>query len=57
MATCAATGKHIHATKAKAADHLKHLYRRFLYRGHVYRCDKCGGFHVGRFRRPGRRVP
>ncbi len=41
-------GKQRHATKTEAVAHLISLERSCGYRGHAYRCQFCGFFHVGR---------
>lgn len=45
--TCEATKKHIHESKDKAYRHQVHM--RMLTRENfdIYRCDSCGGWHVG----------
>lgn len=46
--------KQSHATLRKAERHLRRLMKRGPYRGHVYRCRQCGGYHVGRAERRAR---
>lgn len=43
----ACEGKVRHSDKDNAFDHLRALQKRG-YVGHVYKCDFCGGYHVGR---------
>ena len=46
---CVKTGKHSHATRAKAIAHLKSIRSHNpTYGGRIYACQHCGGFHVGR---------
>lgn len=47
MSPCSGV-KHVHPTLRKAERHLRRLMKRRAYRGHVYRCRECGGYHVGR---------
>lgn len=47
---CWRTAKQSHKTKDKAAAHKAGLVARRGYRGEVYRCRFCGGWHVGRRR-------
>lgn len=44
---CRRTGKISHATHASAARQLRSMRAVKHYVGGVYRCDACGGFHVG----------
>lgn len=45
---CEITGKLVHVTRKKAENHRLHLKTENGYRGEVYRCEHCRGFHVGR---------
>lgn len=47
MQVCEATGKMIHASKGKALAHLRGLAVRTGYRAEAFRCQRCGGWHVG----------
>ena len=50
--TCPDTGKRVYVTKARACVIAKHVGRKNRRNGdshpvHVFRCDSCGGFHIG----------
>jgi len=48
MIYCHKTGKQVHYTKGEAHEHLYGVKQRTPdYRGHVYICKYCGGYHVG----------
>jgi len=49
------TGKQRHSTKEAALSHLASLFRSVGYKGRAYHCSFCGGWHVGRRHRKGRR--
>ena len=59
--TCATSGKAIYHDADDANTELRRLYRTLANatekgsRLHVYRCDHCGGLHIGH-RRRGRRA-
>jgi hypothetical protein len=41
-------GKQRHPTKEAACAHLQSLFYALGYKGRVYHCSFCGGWHVGR---------
>jgi hypothetical protein len=42
------SGKQRHVTREQATAHLASLFRAVCYKGRVYHCSFCGGWHVGR---------
>lgn len=48
------TGKQRHTTREHALSHLQSLFFTCGYKGSVYHCSFCHGWHVGRHHRKGR---
>lgn len=48
---CPVSGKVVHFDRRVAEAQLRSLQEGFGYAGHVYPCEGCGGFHVGREKR------